>query len=302
MYALWIKSFVTVLCTLAVIAGAAHARTIRVDRVSAFIPGTELANDGAVRTDIYSVTIEDEVRPFSINLFGTVYDSFYVNENGVLSFGSPLDLAPRDGIDVFHAGVPVIAPFFADADLTVGPFGDDPLGRRIGRVALTYSQVVTTMFVDYYSAYQGTTEPIPPTNIMQAGFFGSESSTDFRLELNYDILQWESGSQDGGVNGLGGIAPRIGFSDGFGRVYEIPGSDENGVLLKPGLAHVCEGGSLSVGCNDYFFNFRNGLPYFLDGTPVFAVPEPGSAALLLTAFGLLVLRSRRSRQRVRPPR
>lgn len=295
MYALRIKSFVAVMCTLAVLAVDAHARTIRVDRVSAFIDGADLANDGAVKTDIYSVTIDDEVRPFSINLFGTVYDSFYVNENGVVSFGSPLDLTPRDAVDVFNAGVPVIAPFFADADLTVGPFGDDPLGRRIGRVALTYSQVVTTMFVDYYAAYQGTTEPIPPTNIMQVGFFGSESSTDFRLELNYDILQWESGRLDGGVNGLGGIAPRIGFSDGFGRVYEIPGSGQNGVLLKPGLTHQCEPGSLSVGCNDYFFDFRNGLPYFLDGTPVFAVPEPGSAALLLTAFGLLVLRGRRTK-------
>lgn len=281
------------------------ARTIRVDRESESIEGSAFADDGSVRKDFYTLWETTsgviERRPFSVNLFGTVYDSYFINENGIISFGAPVDLTPRDPIDVFNAGVPVIAPFFADADLTLGRSGNDPLGRRNGRVSLTSALGLTptiTMFVDFYSSHQGATAgQSPPTNIMQVAFIGVESTTDFRLELNYDILQWESGNLDGGVDGLGGLPPRVGFSDGFGRVYEIPGSGQNGVLLKPDLSQECDTGSLSVGCNDYFFNFRSGLPYFLDGTAVFAVSEPDDMALFLAA--LAVMAAIRRRQRLR---
>lgn len=288
---------VAALASLAVIAPEGDARTIRVDRQLGFIPGSQLANDGSVEVQIRGGpgpgAPDESVRtPFSINFFGTVYHSLFVNENGVISFGAPLPGPPRNVADVFHAGVPVIVPYFADADMGATRFlvNGNPV---IGNVGLGFTNGIN-MFVNMFSTYQGSTMIPALENQMQVAFFGSETSTDFRLELNYDILQWESGDLDGGIDGLGGIAPRVGFSDGNGRVYEIAGSGTNGTLLFPDFAGACPPGSLSVGCNDYFFQFINGVPY-LDGVPIFpnAVPEPASAALVLTSLGLLAALRRR---------
>jgi len=272
--------------TIVALVTPADARTIRVDRQSESIPGAVLANDGAVERDIYSVAEvppngERESTPFSINFFGTVYDSFFINENGVISFGAPLSGPPRNVDDVFTAGVPVIVPFYADADMAVQ-----------GGAALAFTFGIN-MFVNLRSTYQGSSDP-SIVDEMQVAFFGSQSTTDFRLELNYGLLQWQSGDLDGGVNGLGGIAPRIGFSDGFGRTFEVAGSGENGVLLNPSFDAPCAPGSLSVGCNDYFFEFIDGLPY-RNGIPIFptAVVEPGTAALVLLALVLAGLRPKR---------
>lgn len=251
-----------------------------------FFNGSLLAGDGHVQSDIFT-TIEtppdgDLVEvPFSINFFGTTYNELYINENGVLSFGAPFSALPGDVPDLANTGVPLIAGFFADADM--GTAGNVVL-------AFTFESLIggPNMLINLTATYHGAAGADPLINRLQFGLIDKSGATgnpgDFRLELNYDEMQWESGDRDGGVNGLGGIAPRIGFTNGFGLSHEVPGSGLNGALLNPILFAdgFCDSNALSVGCNDYVFEFRNGLP-----VGITTVPEPGTASLL--AGGLFAI-------------
>ena len=55
--------------------------------------------------------------PFSLNFFGTNYNSFFLNNNGNLTFDSPLSAFTPANLCPGHA---VIAPFFADVDTAHG--------------------------------------------------------------------------------------------------------------------------------------------------------------------------------------
>ena len=55
---------------------------------------------------------------FNINFYGTEYSGAYINNNGNITFDSLLsDYTP---FDLDGAGIPIIAPFFADVDTRVG--------------------------------------------------------------------------------------------------------------------------------------------------------------------------------------
>jgi len=274
-------------------ASPSHAGPVRYDRGIEGFDGSLFANDGYVETAIRGrMTDPDTLAvvdvPFSVNFFGTVYDHIFINENGIISFGAPFSGTPRTTADLANTGVPLIALFFADADLAA-PIDEHDGSPESGNAGLGYTDGIN-MFVTMTSTYQGSTGVPTLTNLMQAAFFASDIpanlTTDFTLSLNYNWLAWESGNLDGGVNGLGGIAPRIGISNGFGLAYEVAGSGVNGALLGDRRSTTCPEGSLSVACNDYIFNFIDGRPY-IDGVAIFPVPEPGTLTLL--ALGLATL-------------
>jgi hypothetical protein len=80
--------------------------------VSGFDSTVLPAND-----DGYSSQI---VLPFSVDFYGTTYDSLFVNNNGNLTFNSGQSAYTPYGLGAGYTGQPIIAPFFADVD-TRGP-------------------------------------------------------------------------------------------------------------------------------------------------------------------------------------
>jgi hypothetical protein len=169
--------------------------------------------------------------PFSVNFYGTVYDSFYVNTNGNITFRSVFpEFTPS-----FFPGAPqpIIAPWWADVDTRNPGTGDD--GLVWYAIPDAETAVVTWNNVGVYNQLN------PPTNNFQlvlrslAGSTGN--SGDFSFEFRYNDLQWTTGQASGGDSlGLGGIPAVAGFDSGNGiDYYTIPGSRTPGVL---GLINV----------------------------------------------------------------
>lgn len=281
------------------IADVSLARAIRVDGTLQSIVtnvGDETVNDGSTGPLPIQSYEEDTTTgqpdfdaplPFDINFFGEFYNEFYINENGNITFDAPFSGRPGDS-DLSNTGMPILAPFFADVDMALG-------GRIFnGFFPLQNAIAITWTSADYFG------QPDGEGNDMQIVIFDRSDVTgvagDFDLEFNYragpDGMLWETGDRDGGVNGFGGASARVGFYDGFGTGYEIAGSGVPGALT----GGDCLVNPLALNCNDYFFQFRGGLPY-QDGRLLISVPEPGSLALFVTGLAIMVVGARR---RVRP--
>ncbi|WP_066720699.1 nidogen-like domain-containing protein [Sphingomonas pituitosa] len=181
--------------------------------------------------------------PFQINFFGYSGTSFFVNNNGNISFGSGLSgytPSPFDG----HAAAPLIAPFWADVDTRCAGCGAVYLGTQSPN-----SFTVTWNNVGYYGMHGDR------LNNFQMTLAGSSTPGDFDIEFRYNRLEWTTGDASGGENGLGGVPAQAGFDAGDGtHFFSLPGSfSSTGALNFANITNV-PGGDLGL----YKFSIRNG--------------------------------------------
>ncbi|MCH8994887.1 MAG: hypothetical protein IH959_07960 [Chloroflexi bacterium] len=189
--------------------------------------------------------------PFSPNFFGTSYSSLFVNNNGNVTFDSPLDeFTP---LDLNSTSRVIIAPFFGDVDT-----------RGTGSGIVTYGN----------TTFSGRTTFC--ANWVNVGYFDSHTDKlnsfqlllvdrsdvgvgDFDIIFNHDQIQWETGDFSEGVNGLGGFSARVGYSNGSDTSFELPGSAVNGAFLDSnaatGLIHNSRN---SLESGRYIFEVRSG--------------------------------------------
>lgn len=185
-----------------------------------------------------------QTSPFVINFFGYSGSSFFVNNNGSISFGS--------GISSFtptlfngHASAPLIAPFWADVDTRCGNCGAVYLGSRSSN-----SFTVTWNNVGYFAEHSNKLNNFQLTLTATPGNTG-----DFDIEFRYDRLEWTTGDASGGSQGLGGVPAQAGFDAGDGQhFYSLPGSfSSTGALNFANITNVNNGQP-----GEYRFSIRNG--------------------------------------------
>ena len=189
--------------------------------------------------------------PFVLDFYGNEYSSLFVNNNGNVTFDEPL--SQFTPFDFTISGVPMIAPFLADVDT-----------RGAGSGLVTYGNVtvggrtafcVNWVDVGYFAA------SVDKKNSFQLLVIQEGTEGDFDIVLNYDKVQWETGSASGGTNGFGGTPAAVGWASGDGEhLHMHPGSFSSLALLdsaaSTGLIHGMLGnGNSQLG--RYVFEVRN---------------------------------------------
>jgi Nidogen-like/Thrombospondin type 3 repeat len=192
---------------------------------------------------------------FTANFFGTGYTSAFVNNNGNLTFDSPLSqFTPEDLTSTRHV---IVAPFFADVDTRAGNHVIYGTGRVGGRPAFGITWPGVGCFAVNTSVLNDFQVVLVDRSDVSPG--------DFDIEFNYDQIQWETGQASGGsVVCQGGTSARAGFSNGSGAAgtfFELPGSGVSGAFLDGNPTTGLAGHSFnSTVTGRYLFSVRSGAP------------------------------------------
>ena len=206
--------------------------------------------------------------PFQINFFGNNYNSFFVNNNGNITFDGPLITFTPTAFPVSNQ--PLIAPWWADVD-TRGRGGlASPTQNNVYVASPNASTAVITWHdVGYFS---GNTDKL--NNFQLVLRDRSETGTgNFDFDFRYQQLQWTTGGASEGVNGLGGIAAQAGYDNGQGSNFlTLPGSRTAAVLDLVNTSNVSEA---TPGL--WSFAVRNGVtPGLSASNPLLPVVVDGS--------------------------
>jgi uncharacterized repeat protein (TIGR01451 family) len=196
---------------------------------------------------------------FSANFFNATYTSLFINNNGNVTFNGPLSaFTPQPLVE---AGVPIIAPFWADVD-TSGPLSS----------VLSYGQTTfdghPALCADWEGTgvgyYAGKDDKLNKFQLLIVGR-ADVGAGDFDIVFNYDQVQWETGDASGGSGGLGGSSARAGYSNGNPLTpdtsYELPGSAVNGAFLDSNAdTGLINHSHASDVLGRYVYPVRNGTP------------------------------------------
>jgi len=199
---------------------------------------------------------------FNFTLFGTTYDSLYINNNGNLSFGSGISAFVPTGPT--GATSPVISAWFGDVDTRNSGSGVVHYNLSGNELVVTWDNVgYYSSSADKLNSFQivlRSDDYIIPVGQGQIGFF-------------YKDMGWESTQTS--------QTAAVGFGDGAGN------------------AEVLEGSTLA-GLNRVVANHNIWFDQNLAPVPPVtgAVPEPATWAMMILGFGVVGAGMRRRRVRV----
>jgi len=146
--------------------------------------------------------------PMGLRFFGGPYTTFFVNNNGNITFAGPLGTFTPNPFPV--ASRPMIAPYWADVDTR----GSAPRTANNYVVwHMTPGQLVVTWHnVGYFSRQDDRKMDFQLIlrNTLDCG------SGDFDVEFRYNVCGWTTGSASGGSGGFGGTPAQAGFDAGDG--------------------------------------------------------------------------------------
>ncbi|MCB1888576.1 MAG: hypothetical protein KDH20_13300 [Rhodocyclaceae bacterium] len=176
--------------------------------------------------------------PFTINFFGQTHSTFFINNNGNITFNDSVGaFTPRS----FPASSnPMIAPFWGDVDTRCGTCGAvyvaTPNPQQV---------VVTWNNVGYFAQHTNLVNNFQVILTDRSGTVENGAtlpSGDFDITFRYDRLEWTTGDASGGSGGFGGTPAQAGFDAGDGvNFFTLPGSQTASVLDLKNTTNVAGG-------------------------------------------------------------
>ena len=184
--------------------------------------------------------------PNGLDYFGQRFNSFYVNNNGSITFGGPTGTFTPQPFPL--QGNRMVAAFWGDVDTRSG-------GRptrngvywdvRAGRIVITWHNV------GYYSQHddhQNTFQIVIESSALL------DLDHIWRVEFRYARCEWTTGDASSGHGGFGGNPAQAGFDAGDGRIARtLPGSGTSAILNLCRDSNVGQPGL-------WLFNVHNGMP------------------------------------------
>lgn len=163
--------------------------------------------------------------PFTFYLYNTPHNSFFINNNGNISFGSGYSHYTASGFPI--SSFPMLAAFWADVDTR----GTGSVWYRVSE----HQVVVTWYQVGYFNAQ---TDKINTFQVIFSDGLDPTISIGVNVAFSYAEMQWTTGSASGGSGGFGGTPATVGVNKGDGVEYALIGR-----FNQPGNAYDGPGGN-----------------------------------------------------------
>lgn len=207
---------------------------------------------------------------FTLDLYGVNFTTAFINNNGNITFNAPLSTFTPFAI-TGATGNPILAPFFGDVDTRTGNIVNFGTGTYGGHAAFA----VNWPSVGYYSEHTDKLNNFQLLLVNRSDLGVGNADIYF----NYGSMQWETGDASGGHGGLGGTCAHVGFNNGAGTSYEVPGSGVCGALIDGGANQLVTASNDGVP-GQYLFQVRSGI---------IVTPEPAGIALFGAGLAALAL-------------
>lgn len=167
--------------------------------------------------------------PFTLNFFGNIENTFFVNNNGNITFNGPVSQYTPSPFPISNQ--PMIAPYWGDVDTRSQPGG----GAVYAASPDANTTVVTWHNVGYYSGHNNLLNDFQLTLLNRS----DTGAGNFDIEFRYRQLQWTTGDASGGSGGFGGTPAQAGYDAGNQvNFFALPGSRTAAVLQLAETSNV----------------------------------------------------------------